>query len=258
MVHIVGQGHHLCHREQTDQGGHEVDAVFQLNQTHGHAGVAADGVQTNAAQQQAQHAGEQALDEGFTGQAGDDGQAEHGQQEVFQNRELQGEGAQRGGDEQHGDGAEGAAHGGTQRGHAHGLHAAALLGQLVAVNGGGSRSGSAGRVAEDGGNGAAVNSGGVHGHQHGEGGHRAHAVGDRNEQRNAHGGGKAGQCADDHAAHSTGDQCNQHVQTEQGLKTGNQTCNINHNSSSSFPVYSSWPRTPKPSTETFSIRANTK
>ena len=121
--------------EETNQRGDKVDAVLQIETAERHTRMTADGIETDATEEQAKDTGEHTLDDRVSSKAGNDRKTEERKQEVLKDRELQGKRAERGRNEQHRDRADGAADAGADRCNAHRLHAAALLGELEAVDG---------------------------------------------------------------------------------------------------------------------------
>lgn len=213
LAPLLGLNHDLGEGEQTDHGGHQGDAAQQNGQTEGEAGICVGG-QADQSGHQAQSTGHQALDHGLAGQAGNQGQAKDGDEEVLRGAEEQGHLGQRRRNEQQRDGAEQAADTGGNGGQANGLQCLALLGHGITVQTGGSRAGGAGRMDQNGRDGAAIDGRGVDGGQHNQGRRGIHAVCNGNQKGNAHGGAQAGQRADDHAADNADCQANQRINSK--------------------------------------------
>ena len=196
---LLRQNQHLRHREQTDQGAGGVDALIQRGLSEHEPLSALHGVHADGGQQQAQRTGDQALQQGLGRHARDNGQAEDRKPEIFRRSEFHGQLRQQRSEKVQRDAGEQAAAEGGEAGHGQRLARLPLQGELVALNGGGGRGGGARRVDQNGGDGAAEDRTAVDSAQHDQSRFRGHGKGHGQQQRNAHGGGQAGQTADDDA-----------------------------------------------------------
>ena len=207
----------LTHGEQADHDGDVLDTAHEVIVSFGaEADVAGNGVDADGSDQNAQAAADQALFHILAGDVADDAQAEHRQQEELGRAELQRKLRQLRTDEpqaQHGHKAADIA---RKRSGAQGASRLALLRQRVAVDGGRGGGGGAGRVEQNGGNGAAVDRAAVNAEEHQNALRRLHTKGHGQQQRNAHRGGQAGQRTDaDTGQHAAG-----HVKEDDGGQGG--------------------------------------
>ena len=160
---------------------------------------AVDGVKADRGKEQAERAGHEALDDGFTRNAGDDRKAEDTEPELFRRHEFQRELGKQRGEEVQGDAAEQAAPEGAPAGRGERLARLTLQRHLVPLYRRCRRRRGAGRMDEDGGDGAAEDGAAVNGAEDDKSRVRRHGKRQRQHERNAHRRREAGQTADDDA-----------------------------------------------------------
>ena len=129
-------------------------------------------------------------------------------------------------DQQQRDSTDKAADTGRNRRQTDGVERLALLGHGIAVQTGGGGAGGAGCVDQNGGDGAAVDCGGIDGRQHDQCGRGVHAIRNGDQQSDTHGGGQAGQSTDDHAAAHADSQAEERVGGKQIDKTAKQSFHL--------------------------------
>ena len=138
---------------------------------------AVDGVKADRGKEQAERAGHEALDDGFTRNAGDDRKAEDTEPELFRRHEFQRELGKQRGEEIQGNAAEQAAPEGAPAGRGERLARLTLQRHLVPLYRRCRRRRGAGRVDEDGGDGAAEDRTAVDSAQHDQSRFRGHGKG---------------------------------------------------------------------------------
>ena len=200
----LNAGDDLRDCEQTDQSGDELEAIQQAGLLGGdEAGDAVGGVEADGAEQHTEEGADEALGHRLAGNCDDDRQAEDGQHEHLAGAEVHGHISDQRRQEGHDQCADDAAAEGGEHGHGQSLTGLALFAHGVAVQqGGGSRRG-AGGVDQDGGDGAAVHAAAVNAQQQADGRDEVHAKGEGDQQSDAHGGGHAGDSAQQDTAQCT-------------------------------------------------------
>ena len=151
VMAVKARADDICDGVQADEDDHGIEAAVQVGLAEGEADGAVHGGDTHQGQGNAEQAGQNAVDQGVAGQAGDDSQSKDRDGEVFSGGEGQGDLGQVGGDEHQGEDAEQAAHKGGQNTDAQGLTGLALIRHGAAVKHGGDGGGGAGDLQQNGG-----------------------------------------------------------------------------------------------------------
>ena len=193
---------------QRDQGGDHGNTAHEIDGAEGEPGRTGEGVDTDGGHHQTQNGADETLDYVFRGDAGDHAQTEHGQCKILGGAEFQSELAQkRRGPEQHHrteQATEGRSHGGNTDGPS---RLAQTGGHGITVQNRGGGVGCAGRLDQNGGDGAAVDRAAEDAKQHQNTGVALQREGQGHHDAQAHDRGQAGHCA--------------HQNTDQGTKENN-------------------------------------
>ena len=190
---------YLGDSEQTHHQSGRGDAALKLPEAEGQAGNAADGVDADRADEQAEHCAEQALDQRVGAHGNDDRQTHEGDSEILPAAEAQRNLRELRCDCHQRKGGERTADEGTENADCKRLSRLALLRHRIAVKAGVDGRRGTGDVDEGCGDKTAADAADIDGNQHDEALYGLHGIGERNKQCNAEGGGQTGDTAEDNA-----------------------------------------------------------